>query len=109
MKKNECLNRNELLEKLSAKPEKIVDVPDWGKITIQPPNFEKVVKISRNNEDLGEKTLNIVLILMSIKELTPEDVLEIAKSNDGFAVAQLVGVVSKELGLAENVGKPIKG
>ena len=110
MKKNECLNREELIKKLSAKPEKIVDIPGWGKVTIQAPDFEKVVQMSINHQGISQQQMKSVITLMSVKELMIEDVLKLSESNDGFQVAALINAVSEALNLGdEGLGKHTKG
>jgi len=107
---NKVLNRKELLEKLSSKPERIVDIKGLGKVTVQSPDFDKVVQFAIEHKEIGEKGLKFALALLSVKELAPEDVINLATQNDGFQMASLINSISSIVGLdEESVGKHTKG
>jgi len=107
---SKILRREDLLKKLSAKPEEKITVEGFGTVTVQAPDFDKVVQFAGDHKEIGEKGLKFAIALLSVKELTPEDVIKLAQKNDGFQVATLINAISKKVGLdEESLGKHIKG
>lgn len=111
MKKNtNTIPEKSLKEKLSASPEKVIDIPGIGKVTVQTPSFDKVVQFARENQSVGEKNLNFALALMAVKELSVQDILELLENNNGIAIAALTNAINEVIGVNDlSVGKPQKG
>ena len=105
MTKKKPMNRDEMLKKIAAPPEKIVDVPGIGAIRIKVPNFERLMEIRGSILDKTEQTYSV--ILAHCPDLMPED-LDAIKAGSGLAVGALLTAISeidKPL-TDEAVGKP---
>lgn len=102
-------NKQTLFQKLQPKPAVKRMVEGIGEITIQAPDFDKVVQLAQQNEAIGEKGLKFALTLMSVKELSTEEIIQLATENDGYKIASLINAVKEALNLGEDgVGKPTK-
>lgn len=90
-KQQRHLTRDELLKKLSAPPEQIVDVPGVGPVRLQTPTFSRLIELRATCEN--EEDYRMGMILAACPDLRAED-LSALKVGNGIAVAALVAAVT---------------
>jgi hypothetical protein len=93
MKNKRYLTRDELLAKLAAPPEQIVDVAGVGPVRIRVPDFQRLVAL-KSSVTGSEDEQAYALILASCPDLRPED-LDLLKRSRGMAIGALLSAIAE--------------